>query len=209
MNTPTSDNHYDDINVGVAASQHLLDVFVHELGLRWQESNSQEGIKALLKNLSYYKLARVLVEAKGPCVRHFVKACTTRELPIIIVHPMEVIEQVKEREPLADIAQVDAPLIAYVGATIKPEPHPTFSKKLSHIEELLERKQQLNTIKIEEIARQHAMPTAVASLHTNFIHLLEKEIVAINQTLTEEIAERREWQYLYEMLSPPLLSSHG
>lgn len=211
MNISTSDNHHDGINVGVAANQNLLDVFVFELGVRWQESNSHEGVKTLVKNLSYYKLSRILVEAKGAHVRHFVKACITRELPVIIVHPLEIIEQVKKREPSANIdniEQVDAPLIAYLGATVKPEPHPIFGKKLNHIEELLGRKQQLNAMKIEETARHQAMPTAAMSLHTDFIHLLEKEMAAIDLTLAEEIAERREWQYIYEMLSESTLNIH-
>lgn len=203
MNTSPSDNHVDDINVGVAATPTSLVVFIFELGMGWQESNTQEGIKNILNKLSLYRLSRILVEAKGACVRHFVKACTQEELPIIIVHPMEVIERVKEREPLAKIEQVDARLIAYLGATIKPEPHPVFSKKLHYIEELIERKQQLNAIKAEEMTRQPITPTAVANLHTDFIKLLEKEIATIEQTISEEIAERREWQYVYEILSAP------
>lgn len=204
MNTPTSDHYDEDITVGVAATQTSLDVFIFELEMRWQESNTQEGIKNLLKNLSYYKLSRILVEAKGACVRHFVKACTTKKLPIIIVHPLDVIEQVKEREPLVHIEQVDARLIAYLGAIIKPEPHPIFSIKLQRIEALVERKQQLTAIKMQEITRQHTMPTAVAELHSKFITLLEKEIAGIDQAIAEEIAERREWQYVYEILSADL-----
>ena len=102
----------------------------------------------------------------------------------------------------ANIDKVDARLIAYLGAVAKPEPHPSFSKKLNHIEELLERKQQLHAMKLEEITRQHKMPTAVASLHRSFVELLKKEIGCIEQTLADEIAESREWQYVYEILSP-------
>lgn len=42
------------INVGVDVGKHSLDICIHEKQLYWQEGNTPDGIKRILKRLSHY-----------------------------------------------------------------------------------------------------------------------------------------------------------
>lgn len=53
------------INVGVDVGKQFLDVCIDEKSLHWQEENTAQGIKHLLKRLSYYQVERLVMEATG------------------------------------------------------------------------------------------------------------------------------------------------
>ncbi len=53
------------VNVGVDVGKYTLDVCIHEKQLCWQEDNTFEGIKRILKRLSHYQVERLVMEATG------------------------------------------------------------------------------------------------------------------------------------------------
>lgn len=192
MSKSTSKHKFDDITVGVATTPTTLDLFIFEFETRLQERNSYEGATQLLNALSRYELSRILIEAKGAQVRHLLKACLRKQLPVVLAHPKQVIEYVKQVEPITQAEQLDARLIAYFGAKTKPEPHPSFSQKVNHIEQLLEQKQQLNKMHMEELSHRSSMPPAIASLHDVFVQQLGTGIARIDLALAEEVADNLE-----------------
>ena len=48
------------INVGVDVGKQFLDVCIYEKGLHWQEENTAQGIKSLLKRLAHYQVERLV-----------------------------------------------------------------------------------------------------------------------------------------------------
>ena len=86
MNTTNRDNSKsNERNVGIDVGKDSLDICVYESDQAWPESNTQEGIRRLVKRLKRFRLTRVLVEATGGYERLLVEACTEFDIPIVIV----------------------------------------------------------------------------------------------------------------------------
>lgn len=202
MNTTTAANiNRSERNLGIDIGKTTLDVHLFELNIFAQFPNSPEGFKQLLRSFSRYKLTRIVVEATGGYERGLVEACTEKELPIIIVQPMQVRQFAKAQGLLAKTDKLDAYLIAQFGAVIKPEPRPLATKKVRYIKDLLARKRQLNETRTQELNRQHKADKAVIASHTRLIKILDKEIEWVNKLLNKAVSEVTEWQRTYEILS--------
>jgi transposase len=172
MNTTTAAHiNRSERNLGIDIGKTTLDVHLFELDLYAQYPNTPEGFKQLLKSFSRYKLTRIVVEATGGYERGLVEACAEKELPIIIVQPMQVRQFAKAQGQLAKTDKLDARLIAQFGAVMKPEPRPLATKKVRYIKGLLARKRQLNEARTQELNRQHkadkALFASVCSFHHN------------------------------------------
>ncbi len=202
MNTTTAANiNRSERNLGIDIGKTTLDVHLFELNIFAQFPNSPEGFKQLLRSFSRYKLTRIVVEATGGYERGLVEVCTEKELPIIIVQPMQVRQFAKAQGLLAKTDKLDAYLIAQFGAVMKPEPRPLATKKVRYIKDLLARKRQLNETRTQELNRQHKADKAVIASHTRLIKILDKEIEWVNKLLNKAVSEVTEWQRTYEILS--------
>lgn len=129
------------------------------------------------------------------------EACAEKELPIIIVQPMQVRQFAKAQGIIAKTDKLDSHLIARFGAVIKPESKPLNSKKVRYIRDLLSRKRQLNDTRTQELNRQHKASSTLAATHKRMIKVLDKEIEWVNKLLTKAVSEITEWQRTYEILS--------
>jgi transposase len=202
MNTTTA-AHIDrsERNVGIDIGKSMLDMCIYEIDFYAQYSNTPEGVRELLKKLSRYNLTRILVEATGGYERCLVEACADKELPLIIVQPMQVRQFAKAQGIMAKTDKLDSRLIAQFGAVMKPEPKPLNSKKIRYIRDLLSRKRQLNDMRTQELNRQHKAPVALAATHKRMIKVLDKEIEWVNKLLAKAVSEVTEWQRTYEIVS--------
>lgn len=202
MNTTTA-AHIDrsERNVGIDIGKSMLDVCIYEVDVYAQFPNTPEGIRELLKKLSRYNLTRILVEATGGYERCLVEACAEKELPLVIVQPMQVRQFAKAQCIIAKTDKLDSRLIAQFGAVIKPEPKPLSCKKIRYIRDLLSRKRQLNDMRTQELNRQHKAPTALAATHKRVIKVFDAEIERINKLLAKAVSEVTEWQRTYKIVS--------
>lgn len=188
-------------NVGIDIGKNTLDLCIYEVELYAQYANTPEGVRELLKKLSRYNLTRILVEATGGYERTLVEACAEKELPLIIVQPMQVRQFAKAQGIIAKTDKLDSRLIAQFGAVMKPEPKPLNSKKVRYIRDLLSRKRQLNDMRTQELNRQHKAATLLTSTHKRVIKIFDKEIEWINKLLAKAVSEVTEWQRTCEILS--------
>lgn len=188
-------------NIGIDVGKSALDVCVFELNLHWQVENSPEGIKALAARLSRYKLARIVVEATGGYERALVEALYERELPVLVVQPMQVRQFAKAQGILAKTDKIDARLIAQFGAVIQPEVRPLAGKKIRHIRDLLARKRQLMEMRTQELNRLQRAPKPMEATHNRLIKVLDKEVDWVSDKLKNAVAEVVEWTETYEILT--------
>ena len=188
-------------HVGIDVGKSFLDVYIFELDLHWQQDNSPEGIKKLLAVLNRYKLTRVLVEATGGYERLFVESCAEKDMPVIIVQPIQVRQFAKAQGILVKTNKIDARLIAQFGKVMQPDVRPIASKEVRLIRDLLARKRQLNEARTQELNRLHKAPKILTASHKRLLKVLDKEIAWINDCLTKEVQLVTEWQRTYEILS--------
>jgi transposase len=202
MNTTTAAHiNRSERNVGIDIGKSMLDMCIYEVDIYTQYPNTPEGIRQLLKQLSRYKVTRIVVEATGGYERALVETCADKELPLIIVQPMQVRQFAKAQGIIAKTDKLDSHLIAQFGAVIKPEPKPLNSKKVRYIRDLLSRKRQLNDMRTQELNRQHKAPTVLTATHKRMIKVLDKEIEWVNKLLAKAVNEVVEWQRTYEIVS--------
>lgn len=202
MNTTTAAHiNRSERNVGIDIGKSMLDMCIYEVDIYTQYPNTPEGIRQLLKQLSRYKVTRIVVEATGGYERALVETCADKELPLIIVQPMQVRQFAKAQGIIAKTDKLDSHLIAQFGAVMKPEPKPLNSKKVRYIRDLLSRKRQLNDMRTQELNRQHKAPTVLTATHNRMIKVLDKEIEWVNKLLAKAVSEVTEWQRTYEIVS--------
>ena len=188
-------------HVGIDVGKAFLDIFIYELELHWQVSNDAAGIKQLLTKLARYKLTRILVEATGGYERLIAESCAERNMPIIIVQPIQVRQFAKAQGIMAKTDKIDARLIAQFGCVMQPEIRPLPGKKVRYIRDLVARKRQLNEARTQELNRLQKAAKVLTPSHNRLIKLLEKEITWVNDKLTKEIADQHEWKQTYDIVS--------
>jgi transposase len=190
-----------DRHVGIDVGKDMLDIYVYEMEKHWQAANTAEGVKTLIKQLNRYALTRVLVEATGGYERRLAEACAEKDMPLIIVSPLQVRQFAKAQGIIAKTDKIDARLIAQFGVVMQPVPRPLPSAKVRLVRDLLARKRQLNESRTQELNRLHKAPKVLLPTHRRLIKLLDKEIVWVNQRLAKEVSAITEWQRVYEVLS--------
>lgn len=190
-----------DRNVGIDVGKASLDVFIFELDQHWQVGNTADDIRRLLTTLRRFKLTRIVVEATGGYERALVDACAAKELPVIVVQPLQVRQFARAQGLLAKTDKLDSRLIAQFGAVMQPEPRPLPSQNVRKVRELLSRKRQLNEARTQELNRQHQATKALQASHARVIKLYDKEIARLNAQLEKAVATVTEWQHTYELIS--------
>ncbi len=187
--------------MGVDIGKDTLDIYIYELGKHWQAANTSEGVKVLIKQLNRYQLTRILAEATGGYERRLVEACAEKELPVVVVQPIQVRQFAKAQGVFAKTDKIDARLIAQFGVVMQPEPRQLPSKKVRLVRDLLARKRQLNETRTQELNRSHKAAKVLAPSHRRSIKMLEKEITWVNDRLAKEVSAITEWQRVYEVIS--------
>lgn len=202
MNT-TNQKHINssDRNVGIDVGKDTLDVCVYETDLHWQDLNSDEGVRRLVKRLKQYRLTRVLVEATGGYERRFVEAACENDIPVIIVQPIQVRQFARAQGVFAKTDKMDARLIAQYGVKLQPEVKALPSKKVRLIKDLLARKRQLMQMRTMEMNRHLKAAKHLGSSHRRLIKWLDNDIDSINVKLTKEVSGVDAWRRTYEVIS--------
>ena len=202
MNT-TNQKHINssERNVGIDVGKATLDVYVYETDLHWQELNTDDGVRRLVKRLKRFQLTRVLVEATGGYERRLVEAACENDIPVIVLQPTQVRQFARAQGVFAKTDKMDARLIAQYGVKLQPKVKAIPSKKVRLVKDLLARKRQLTGMRTMEMNRHEKAAKHLGSSHRRLIKWLDNEIESVNGKLTKEIAGVDAWQRTYEVIS--------
>ncbi len=199
--TKCTDLKVSETNIGIDIGKDALDIHVYESDQYWQESNTEIGIRRLIKRLSQFSITRLLVEATGGYERALVEAAIEQSIPVIIVQPIQVRQFAKAQGVFAKTDKIDARLIAEYGVMLQPDVKALPGNKVRRVKDLLARKRQLNEMRTQELNRAHRAQTITAASHRRLLKLLDKEIAEINVKLAREVADISEWQRIYDIIS--------
>lgn len=181
------------VNVGVDVGKDCLDIVIHEKHLHWQEENSAEGIRNILKRLSYYRVERLVMEATGRYEFELAQAAYDRGLPVCIVKPLSVRRYAGAVEQLAKTDRIDAAIIAEYAAVVQPCTTPQKSKNLIAIKNLVVRRRQLINLRTQEMNRLSIMGKTLAVSCRRMIRALNAEIARMEKRLATEVEQQAEW----------------
>ncbi len=181
------------VNVGVDVGKDSLDIAIHEKQLHWQEDNTEQGIKRLLKRLSYYQVERLVMEATGRYEFELAEAAYHKGLPVCIAKPLLVRRYAGAVDQLAKTDKIDAAIIAQYAAVVRPRVTPKKSKNLIAIKNLLARRRQLVNLRTQELNRKSIMGKAFEASCQRIIHALDKEIGRMEKQLFRHVEQQSEW----------------
>lgn len=181
------------INVGVDVGKDTLDICIHERQIHWQEPNTLEGVRSLLKRLAHYKVERLVVEATGRYQLLLAEQAYLKEIPVCIMKPLSIRRYAGAIERLAKTDKIDAAVIAQFAAVIKPRPTPAKSKKLILIKDLLARRRQIMEMRTQELNRLQIMGKAMAPSCKRIFLALDKEVLRLEKQLDEQVETEDEW----------------
>lgn len=181
------------VNVGVDVGKASLDVYIHEKAIHWQEDNTAEGIKRILKRLSYYQVERLVMEATGRYEFQLAEAAHNKKLPVCIVKPLAVRRYAGAIGLLAKTDKIDAGLIAEFAARVKPIITPQKSKNLIAIKGLISRRRQIMGMRTMELNRIKIMGKAFDVSCRRMIRFMDLEIQRIEKRLAKHVEEQADW----------------
>ena len=181
------------INVGVDIGKQFLDVYIHEKKIHWQEENSSQGIKRILKRLAHYQVERLVMEATGRYEFNLAEAAHSNGLPVCIVKPLSVRRYAGAIEQLAKTDKIDATVIAQFATVIKPVVTPQKSKNLIAIKSLIARRRQLMGLRTQELNRTAIMGKKIEASCRRIIKSLDAEVIRIEKQLATQVKNQAEW----------------
>lgn len=181
------------VNVGVDVGKAYLDVCIHEKALHWQEDNTAEGIKRILKRLSHYQVKRLVMEATGRYEFVLAEAAHNKHLPVCIVKPLSVRRYAGAIGQTAKTDKLDAALIAEFAAVVKPNVTPQKSKNLIAIKDLIARRRQLMNLRTQELNRIKIMGKALEVSCKRIIRCLDLEVARMEKRLANHVKDQAEW----------------
>ena len=181
------------VNVGVDVGKWVLDVCIYEKDIHWQDENTPDGIKRILKRLSYYRVERLVMEATGRYQLELATAAFKKAIPVCIIKPLSIRRYAGAIEQLAKTDKIDAYVIAEFAAVVQPEPTPKVSKNLRAIKDLLSRRRQVMEMRTKELNRIQVMGKAFEVSCRRIIKCFDTEITRIEKKLDQHIEQQSEW----------------
>ena len=181
------------VNVGIDVGKSLLDIYIYEKAIHWQEDNTPEGIKRILKRLCYYQVERLVMEATGRYEFNLAQAAYSKGLPVCIVKPLRVRRFAGALNQLAKTDKIDAAVIAEFAAIVQPTITPRKSKNLIAIKDLIARRRQLMGLRTQELNRIKVMGKAFEVSCNRIIRCLDEEIKRMEKRLAKHVADQAEW----------------
>ena len=181
------------INVGIDVGKQFLDTYIHEKQIHWQEDNTPEGIKRLLRRLSYYRVERLVMEATGRYEFNLAEAAYSKGLPVCIVKPLRIRRFAGAMDQLAKTDKIDTAVIAEFAVKVEPEPTPRKSKNLIAIKSLIARRRQLISLRTQEVNRLGIMGKSLESSCRRIIKSINAEIDRVEKQLAKQINDQAEW----------------
>jgi len=181
------------VNVGVDVGKACLDIAIYEKNLHWQEDNTAEGIKRILRRLSHYQVERLVMEATGRYEFDLAQAAYEKGLPVCIAKPLSVRRYAGAVEQLAKTDKIDAAIIAEYAAIIKPRATPQKSRNLIAIKNLVVRRRQLVNLRTQEMNRLKIMGKTLEVSCRRMIRVLDAEIERMEKRLAIHVEQQAEW----------------
>ncbi|MDH5735508.1 MAG: IS110 family transposase [Gammaproteobacteria bacterium] len=188
------------VHVGIDVGKFVLDVCIHEKQLHWQDENTDEGIKRILKRLSYYQVERLVMEATGRYEFELAQAAHKKKLPVCIVKPLRVRRFAGAIEQNAKTDKLDAELIAEFAFRVRPEITPEKSKNLLAIKHLIARRRQLMIMRTQEMNRVQIMDKSLEVSCKRIVRILDQEIMRIEKRLSKHVEDQAEWTEKQQIL---------
>jgi transposase len=181
--------------VGIDVSKLELEVASYESDYRFRCPNKASAFGQLTAELIALRPALIVLEATGGLETQVVNALHAAGLPVLVVNPRQVRDFAKALGQLAKTDRLDARVLAFYGAALKPPLRPIKSKEEQDLDALTGRRGQLVEILADEKNRRASAATdTVRDQIQEHIDWLKDRIAELDKQLKTLVQSSACWQ---------------
>ena len=181
------------VNVGIDIGKAQLDVHIYERAVDFSVLNDATGIRQLVGRLGRYRVGRIVVEATGRLEHALVGALMDRQLPVVVVNPIQVRRYAGAIGQLAKTDTLDARLISEYAAIVQPDARPPVSREVRRIKDLIARRRQLMEMIVQEKNRLQIMPKTLGVEIKRHIAHLKRQVEKLDSLLDAAVEQEASW----------------
>lgn len=175
------------IYIGIDVSKAILDVYILPTNKYMQFKNSPEDIQKLVKKLSVFSDALIVMESTGGYEKSVANALHEASAAVCIINPRQVRDFAKALGKLAKTDKIDAEVIALFACKLEPKANVRYKKEYNDLNDNNARRHQLiEMIKMEKNRLDKASLGQKESIE-RVIEVLEDELVKINEAQVKVI----------------------
>jgi len=180
--------------IGIDVSKAQLDVAVHEPANSWQSANTDHGLAGLVQRLTELRPTLILLEATGGFELPLVAALMHAQLPVFVANPRRVREFARATGHWAKTDKLDAKMLAYMAAVLRPEPRPLPSDEEEQLTALLTRRRQVVDMLTVEKNRLHTVRATMRPDIQEHIAWLKQKLGKLDEAIAHFIQSSTIWK---------------
>jgi transposase len=187
--------------VGIDVSKDTLDGYARPGRQTFGPPNTEDGIAALVGQLTALRPERIVLEATGGRERPLVAALLQARLPVVVVNPRQARDFARATGRLSKTDALDAAALAHFAEAIRPELRPLPDADQQALSDLLARRRQLLQMRVAE-ANRLGTATAKAIRRDLEQHLkwLDRRLTGIEADLDAAIQASPAWKANADLL---------
>ncbi|TWT73853.1 Transposase [Posidoniimonas polymericola] len=179
----------EPVVIGIDVSKEKLDVATPEGVSQW--GNDPGGLQGLVRDLSAWPIASIILEATGGYERAAVAELAGAGLPVVVVNPRQVRDFARATGRLAKTDAIDAAVLAQFGRAVQPERRPLPSEKQLELQQRIARRRQLvGMLTTEKNRLQQTTSKLVRKTIQSVINTLHKHWEPLTSSCTKRFGRR-------------------
>jgi transposase len=180
--------------VGIDVAKAQRDIALRPTGERWEVSNDETGIAALVVRLQAVQPMLIVLEATGGYHRAVVAALAAAALPLVVVNPRQVRDFAKATGQLAKTDKLDARAVAHFAEAVRPALRPLPDTQTEELRALLARRRQLIAMRTAEQNRLENVPQRLRADIEAHIAWLNQRVAALDDDLDTTLRASSVWR---------------
>jgi transposase len=184
---------------GIDVSKAQLD-WATAQGAEAPVANDAPGIATLVAACQARGVTLVVVEATGVYHTPVATALAAAGVPVAVVNPRQVRDFARSTGQLAKTDRLDAAVLVRFAAAVRPDARPLPDEATQTLAALVERRQQLVAMRVQEQNRRGVAPRAVRAGIDQHLRWLEAAITAADQDLDQWLQTSPCWRAHEDLL---------
>jgi transposase len=180
--------------VGIDVAKAQLDIALRPTGDRWEVSNDETGIAALVVRLQAVQPMLIVLEATGGYHRAVVAALAAAALPLVVVNPRQVRDFAKATRQLAKTDKRDARAVTHFAEAVRPALRPLPDTPTEELRALLARRRPLIAMRTAEQNRLENGPQRLRAAIAAHIAWLTQRVAALDDDLDTTLRASPVWR---------------
>jgi transposase len=186
--------------IGIDVAKAWLDVASSTAERPWRVANDDDGIVALVADLTARAPRLVVLEATGGHERAVTAALTVAGIPVAVVNPRQVRDFARATGQLAKSDALDARVLALFAARVQPTPRPLPDATAQELAALLARRRQVLEMRVAEQNRRPSLPAPLRPGLDAHVTWLSQQLADLDAELDRTLRASPAWRAKEDLL---------